>query len=96
MRYKFFENVSSDYANNDIKGFPKESLHDLFTFDDDLFITIDTKYQYRPDLIANNVYGNPKLYYILVYANNINDSPEGFYSGRQIRVPRFENIVSLI
>ena len=60
-RYKFFKDVFSEEINNLIKGFPVEDLEKKFTFENDRYFTIDLKYQYRPDLIATKLYGNPKL-----------------------------------
>jgi hypothetical protein len=53
-------------------------------------------YQYRPDKIASRFYGNPKLYWVLVYVNDIHNSPEGFYLGRRIRIPRVERVTEVV
>jgi len=95
-RYKFFKDVIEPETGYSIKGFMRDDLSDLITFDDDLFFVIPRTLQYRPDIIAYNFYNDSKLSYMLIYANKITNSPEGFYEGRKIRVPRYERIVNLI
>lgn len=94
-RYKFYNEIKID-NNKKVKGFMKSNFKELITFDDDEKYTIPLQYEFRPDLIADLFYEDPKLSYILIYANDINDSPEGFYKGRKIRVPRFERIINII
>ena len=70
-----------------------EDSMEVFKSDKDILYTIPIEHNYRPDLIANKFFGNSKLFWILVYINEINNSPEGFYTGRIIRVPRNERIM---
>jgi len=49
--------------------------------------TIPTKYENRPDSIANLFYNNPREYVRLMIINNINDPFEGFNSNDQIYIP---------
>lgn len=93
---KFFDTVFNEEYNHEQKGFIKEDLKNQLTFSDDFIFEIPLIYQYRPDKIAQKVYGNPKLYWVLVYANDISDSPQGFYLGRRIRIPRFERINEVV
>ena len=93
---KFFENVFNKEINHSQKGFLKDGTKQTLSFPDDIIYEIPLIYQYRPDRIAEKFYGNPKLFWILVYVNDISDSPEGFYTARTIRVPRFERITEVI
>ena len=93
---RFFDNVWNEDINHHQKGLIKENTKQSLTFNDDVLYEIPLKYQYRPDRIAASFYGNPKLYWILVYANEISDSPSGFYTGRRIRVPRIERVLEVI
>lgn len=96
-RYEnFFDTVFNEEKNNFQKGFAVEDFKERISFDDDIIYEIPLIYNFRPDRIAKQFYGNPKLFWILVYANNIEDSPEGFFSGRKIRVPRAERIIGTI
>ena len=82
--------------NNYIHGFLEEDFKDRISSPNDPIYTIELKYQFRPDLLAQKFYGNASLYWVLVIANSIPDSPEGFITGRRIRVPPYERVVSVI
>ena len=92
---KFFDKTWNSEENRYQIGMMKENTKERITFNDDILYEIPLKYQYRPDKIASNFYGNPKLFWVLVYANEISDSPEGFYTGRRIRIPRVERILEV-
>ena len=93
---KFFDNIFNELENHNQKGFLKENVKSRISFDDDIIYEIPFIYNFRPDRLAQKFYGNPKLYWVLVYANDIPDSPEGFYHGRKIRVPRTERILEVV
>ena len=93
---KFFDDVFNQLENYNQKGFLKEDVKNRISFNDDVIYEIPLIYNFRPDRLAQKFYGNPKLYWILVYANDISDSPEGFYHGRRIRVPRAERILEVV
>jgi len=95
-RYKFFYDVFNEDTNHTQKGLMEEDVKALFSSSDDIIYSIPIEEEYRPDLIAKRFYGNPKIYWIIVYVNSISDSPEGFYEGRTIRVPRYEKVNELI
>ena len=44
--------------------------------------------EHRPDLIAYSVYGSPKLYWVILVANNIYDPEEALNIGDKIRLPK--------
>lgn len=93
---KFFDEVFNEQENSKQKGFTKDDIRERISFDDDIIYEIPLVYNFRPDRIAKRFYGNPKLYWVLVYANNIENSPEGFFTGRRIRVPKTERILGVI
>lgn len=92
---KFFDDAWNSIESQYQKGFIKEDVKERLTSNDDILYEIPLKFQYRPDRIAANFYGNPRLFWVLVYVNSIEDSPEGFYAGRRIRVPRIERITEV-
>lgn len=47
-------------------------------------------YEFRPDLIAYSLYKDVSMADYLAIINDIDDTPEGFYRGRKIRVLREE------
>lgn len=94
-RYRLFASAWYDDLQHTIKGLPKEDIFSMFRFQDDIRYRIPLGYKYRPDLIANRFYGNPKLYWVLIYCNRFYNSPEDFEAGTVIRVPRFERIIDI-
>ena len=65
---------------------PKES--------DDLEFIINQTYQYRPDLLAYDVYGNAKLWWVFVQRNMsvIKDPIYDFEPGTVIYLPKKTNL----
>jgi len=95
-RYKHWRNIYNEDIKHTQKGMPDTELYSFFTFNDDKSFRIPLKYEYRPDLIALDFYGDPRLFWVIVYANGFNNSPQDFNSGKVIKIPRYERIVSLI
>ena len=95
-RYKYFRDVKDTITQHTIKGFPDIDIYDKFRFQDDITYRIPLMYKYRPDLIANKFYGDPKLFWVLVYANRFNNSPQDFETDAIIRVPRHERIIDIV
>jgi len=95
-RYNFFDTVWNDSLNHTQKGMPSVDLQTTFSFSDDILYTIPLEQQYRPDLVASQFYGDPTLYWILVYVNNFANSPEDFTTGTIIRVPQFARILEIV
>lgn len=95
-RYKFYDDVWNDEINHIQKGFQSKNLTDFFTGEGDILYTIPVEHVYRPDLISKKFFGDPKLYWILVFANNFSNCPEDFEQGIIIRVPRYERVLELL
>jgi hypothetical protein len=62
--------------------------------DDDVTYTIETQYTHRPDLLAYDLYDNPKLWWVFVQRNMevIKDPIFDFEPGVTIRIPKRANI----
>jgi hypothetical protein len=95
-RYRFFEDVYNEEIKHIQKGFVRNDLKEMFKSKDDVIFEITNEYKYRPDKIAYKFYQNPKLYWILVYVNNIKNSPEGFEVGTYIRVPSARTVENIL
>jgi len=95
-RYKWFNTAWNSALVHNQKGFPSTNLTDLFADDSDISYKIPLVHQYRPDLIAHKFYQNPKLFFVLVYANNFRYCPEDFTMGTVIKVPRNDRVISLL
>ena len=85
-RYSYFETgFNEEYQQNQVT-FLTQDFSQLL---DSTAINyqIPLKYQYRPDLIANEFYGDSKLWWVIVYANGINNCPEVFFSTNVVKIP---------
>lgn len=61
---------------------------------DDFKYTIENHYEHRPDLLAFDLYGNPKLWWVFVQRNMdvIKDPIFDFVPGVQIYIPKKSNL----
>lgn len=61
---------------------------------DDFLYTLENQYRYRPDLLAYDLYGNPKLWWVLVQRNMdvIKDPIYDFEPGVKIYIPKKSNL----
>jgi alpha-L-fucosidase len=62
--------------------------------DDDMSYTIDRIYAYRPDLLAYDLYGTPRLWWVFAQRNPdvIEDPIYDFAPGRTIQLPKLGNL----
>jgi alpha-L-fucosidase len=62
--------------------------------DDDILYTIDRVYAYRPDLLAYDLYGTPRLWWVFAQRNPdvIEDPIYDFAPGRTIQLPKLSNL----
>lgn len=61
--------------------------HVILQEDDDIFLTISSRQDRRPDLIAFDIYGKPDLGWIVLQHNNIVDLNLELRQGTDIRLP---------
>lgn len=61
---------------------------------DDYLYTIESQYKHRPDLLAYDVYGDAKLWWVFVQRNMsvIRDPIYDFQPGKQIYLPKKINL----
>jgi len=64
--------------------------------DDDFQYTIQPQYNYRPDLLAYDIYGNPKLWWVFTQRNIdiLMDPIYDFRSGVTIALPKKSSLLS--
>ena len=62
--------------------------------DDDISYTIDRIYAYRPDLLAFDLYDNPRLWWVFAQRNpdSIEDPVYDFAPGVVIQLPKLSNL----
>lgn len=96
-RFQYFPDVWNDDIQHTQQGIlDTDALKSLINEAESSLYVIPLAFNYRPDLIAQEFYGSNKLYWILTYINDINDSPAGFYTNRTIKVPSPKRIAELI
>lgn len=96
-RFQFFPDVWSDTIQHTQKGILETAELKLRIEEDGVQLyEIPLAFKYRPDLISQEFYGTGDLHWILTYINDINDAPEGYYTGRVIKVPSPKRISELV
>ena len=65
---------------------------------DDFLYVIENQYKHRPDLLAYDLYGNPKLWWVFVQRNmsTIKDPIFDFEPGTKIFLPKRSNLERLL
>lgn len=65
---------------------------------DDIIYTIDKIYEGRPDLLAHDVYGDSRLWWVIVQRNidTIIDPINDFAAGTKIFMPKGSKVKSLL
>ena len=67
----------------------------LTSEDDDQSYTIERTYAYRPDLLAYDLYGSPRLWWVFAQRNpdQIEDPIYDFKPGVTVQLPKKENLL---
>ena len=65
---------------------------------DDLTFTINLTYQYRPDLLAHDLYGDARLWWVFYQRNpnTLTKPPLDFVSNTQILLPKITTLKSTL
>lgn len=65
---------------------------------DDFYYEIETQYTHRPDLLAYDLYGNAKLWWVFVQRNMsvLKDPIFDFVPGNKIYLPKKSNLQSYL
>lgn len=87
---------TSPYFNTPIRDFYLDILEvrRVYPSSNDKIMAIEAKYEGRPDLFANDYYGSPRLWWVLVLRNMdiLIDPLEDFKTGVEIFVPSVETV----
>ena len=72
------------------RGIPKES-------DDQMFMIVEA-YQYRPDMLALDLYEQPKLWWVFYQRNpnTLSAPPWDFTAGKQIYLPKLSTLRNVL
>jgi hypothetical protein len=89
-------NQSSPYAATKQNNLYLEllSIRPVPAQKDDFLYTIENQYNRRPDLLAYDLYGDPKLWWVFVQRNMevIKDPIYDFVPGTKIYIPKESNL----
>lgn len=92
--------TTSPYFTTSIRDFYLDvlTLREIPASSNDKLVTIEAKYENRPDLFANDVYGSARLWWVLPVRNRdiLIDPIADFKAGVQIFVPTAETIREII
>jgi hypothetical protein len=65
---------------------------------DDFLYTIESQYTYRPDLLAYDLYGTPRLWWVFIQRNLdvLQDPIFDFLPGKQIYIPKGSSLKTVL
>jgi hypothetical protein len=65
---------------------------------DDFVYTIQAQYNMRPDLLAFDLYGDPRLWWVFIQRNMdvLEDPIFDFVAGKQIRIPKNSSLLNVL
>jgi hypothetical protein len=94
-----YKNTSPWYTTeikNNYLGFLK--IRTIPAEDDDFYYKIESQYAHRPDLLAYDLYGTPRLWWVFTQRNMdvIQDSIYDFVAGKYIYIPKKSKLFSLL
>ena len=92
--------TTSPYLNTAVKDFYLDVMNKraIPPSSNDQVVTIEAKYDQRPDMFANDYFGSPRLWWVLAMRNmdTLIDPIADFKTGVQIFVPNTETIQDII
>jgi hypothetical protein len=91
MNNRYIYTNSKEQKNTKIKHFESTIYPKVNATNDDIYIIASQGD--RLDLLANQYYGDPKMWWIIATANNLNDATLAVESGRQLRIPTNTSII---
>lgn len=98
LNYHAFDiyDVSKDGSYLVTKNILHDYIEELNELCYNVYLSIDEqrKYSYRPRLLANLIYGNPNMYYILLLINNMADEKE--FNRSPIKVIKPQDLVEAL
>lgn len=83
-------NAAGELGLLSIRSVPEE--------DDDLLYTIESQYMHRPDLLAFDLYGSSKLWWVFIQRNMevLEDPIYDFIPGKQIYLPKNSKLKQIL
>ena len=75
---------SADVVGSKIKWWERRKIESA---PDDIEVTLEKKYEKRPDLVAHTYYGTSELTWLVLLYNHVVDVNEEFLVGTTIKIP---------
>jgi hypothetical protein len=69
---------------------------DILPQDNDIFVTVDSNYVGRLDLLAFDAYGDVDLWWVIALANGLELLPTDMVIGKKLRIPSKNYVDSII
>ena len=65
---------------------------------DELTVALQQRHNFRPDILSNELYGSPRLWWVFTYFNRdvLRDPVWDFKAGTSIKVPSQDNVSKYI
>ena len=90
-RYKHKLRLSSTVGYRMIEFTRKSQIY-IDPSSEDEYFYVDPAYKFRPDLISQQVYGTPVLYWVILSCNNMKH-PLELITGLTVRIPPLQSII---
>ena len=91
-----FHSTYSQYKNTQVTDFYLDQWESISfeTSENDEYVVVQSKYENRPDLLANDYYGTPRLWWVFSVANKdtIIDPIRDLVAGMEIRIPPADTV----
>ena len=90
-----YKNTSSYFTTQRFSNFLDVMVDRPITkYDDDVLYAIDKVYEFRPDMLANDMYGNSSLWWVFAQRNPnvLKDPLFDFRAGTEIYIPRLTTL----
>lgn len=95
-RLRYYKIVKDEKAGVTRIGMKNDDMKERISNFDYTYWKIEAKYQYRPDLIANLHYGDPRLWWIITSANNISHPLKQLEIERVLRIPNVNQVMAFL
>lgn len=89
-RYKNKINLTTVTGITTIEFIRKSQLY-IPPQEDDQYYLVDASKRYRPDIISNDMYGTPILYWVILSCNNLS-SPLQVETNMTLRIPNISTL----
>lgn len=90
-RYKHKLRLASTSGYRMVEFIRKEQIY-IAPSDEDEYFYVDAAYKFRPDLISQEIYGTPVLYWVILSCNGMKH-PLELITGLTVRIPPLQSVI---